>query len=276
MIPTPCSKDGPLVTNGATPIKLGFEFSMIPLGLEFPEQLLVVNIFAVWCSKCLSLKPFYEKIASVFQSEEQIFEQQKKYGRIIYYVAWAVEIGAALVGLFLALNLALIAYNKLPGIEQTFFSQARAFGGALPFVIIALIEPTKIYLASGLYHAKPMGWKLLFSFGLLALTFVTFETMYNGLVQQNVNVGRSVQQLQNERSNKLTLLREKGNELERVRARTPESLSRESEAKKASEEASRAEQIRIENQNFRMHHQLFSKTHLPSQKTKGHAFCQYL
>ena len=28
-------------------------------------------------------------LASVFQSEEQIFEQQKKYGRIIYYVAWA-------------------------------------------------------------------------------------------------------------------------------------------------------------------------------------------
>ena len=136
-----------------------------------------------------------------------------------------IEIGAALVGLFLALNLALIATTNCQKLNKLFF-RARAFGGALPFVIIALIEPTKIYLASGLYHAKPMGWKLLFAFGLLALTFVTFETMYNGLVQQNVNVGRSVQQLQNERSNKLTLLREKGNELERVRARTPESLSR--------------------------------------------------
>ena len=189
-------------------------------------------------------------LASVFQSEEQIFDQQKKYGRIIYIVAWVVEIGAALVGLFLALNLALIAYAKLPEIEQTTLAQARAFGGALPFVIIALIEPTKIYLASGLYHAKPLGWKLLFAFGLLALTFVTFETMYNGLVQQNVNVSRTVQQLQNDRSAKLTSLREKGNELERVRARTPEALSRELEEAKQKQEENRSEQIRAENASF--------------------------
>jgi len=189
-------------------------------------------------------------LASVFQSEEQIFDQQKKYGRIIYVVAWVVEIGAALVGLFLAFNLAMIAYAKLPEIEQTTLAQARAFGGALPFVIIALIEPTKIYLASGLYHAKPLGWKLLFAFGLLALTFVTFETMYNGLVQQNVNVSRTVQQLQNDRSARLTSLREKGNELERVRARTPEALSRELEEAKQKQENNRSEQIKAENVSF--------------------------
>jgi hypothetical protein len=189
-------------------------------------------------------------LASVFQSEEQIFDKQKKYGRIIYIVAWAVEIGAALVGLFLAFNLAMIAYAKLPEIEQTTLAQARALGGALPFVIIALIEPTKIYLASGLYHAKPLGWKLLFSFGLLALTFVTFETMYNGLVQQNVNVSRTVQQLQNDRSAKLTSLREKGNELERVRARTPEALSRELEEAKQKQENNRSKQIKAENVSF--------------------------
>lgn len=160
-------------------------------------------------------------LASVFQSEEQIFEQQKKYGRGIYWTAWGVEIGAALTGLYLALNASMIAFNQG---DQDQVALLRAIGGALPFFIIAIIEPTKILLASGLYHAKPLGWRLLFFFGLAVLTLVTFETMYGGLVTQNVNLSQNVQRIQNSRSDLLTELTAKGNELSLTQMRTKEYL----------------------------------------------------
>jgi hypothetical protein len=174
-------------------------------------------------------------LASVFQSEEQIFEQQKKYGRGIYWTAWGVEIGAALTGLYLALNAAYIAFSQG---DQDQIAWLRAVGGALPFFIIAIIEPTKILLASGLYHAKPLGWRLLFFFGLVVLTLVTFETMYGGLVTQNVNVSKNVQRIQNSRSDLLTELTAKGNDLSLTQMRTKEYLL---ESVRREEETARSE-----------------------------------
>lgn len=60
--------------------------------------------------------------------------------------------------------------------------------GALPFLVIAIIELTKIPLASGLYRVKNFGWKIFILFSLLALTFVTFETMFTGLERQMTNI----------------------------------------------------------------------------------------
>lgn len=133
-------------------------------------------------------------------SDDELFARQERYGKSIYIIAWVVEIIAAIAGLFIAVTLALQAYDALPPAERENSAMVRAFGGVLPFVIIAVIEPTKIFLASGLYHAKPALWKALFGFGLLALTLVTFETIFNGLVQQNVNVTFETQAIQNDRS----------------------------------------------------------------------------
>ena len=69
--------------------------------------------------------------------------------------------------------------------------------GALPFVIIAVIEPTKIPLAGGFYKTKILGWKLLILASLLGLTVVTFETMFNGLERNLTNVTRQVVEAEN-------------------------------------------------------------------------------
>ena len=60
--------------------------------------------------------------------------------------------------------------------------------GALPFVLIAVIEPTKIPLAGGLYRVRHAGWKFLIFIALIGLTFVTFETIFAGLERQVTNV----------------------------------------------------------------------------------------
>ena len=131
-------------------------------------------------------------------SDDFLFERQERYGVMIYRTAWLVEILAASAGLFIAWTSAWVAYEGLEVKDNN--AMIRAFGGALPFVIIAVIEPTKIYLASGVYHAKAFLWKFVFAVGLLTLTFVTFETMYNGLVQQNTNINVQVEKIRNERT----------------------------------------------------------------------------
>ena len=102
-------------------------------------------------------------------------------GRTVYITAWIVEIVAD-YGLFIAFSIGISEFVNIPEAERDFGAHTRAILGALPFVLIAILEPTKIYLASGLYHsriANRLGMTLAFLVGLTALTFVTFETMFN-------------------------------------------------------------------------------------------------
>lgn len=135
-------------------------------------------------------------------------------GRTIYVVAWVVEIAAAIVGLFIAMSLGFAVFNDIPVTERDLGAYTRAVIGALPFVVIAILEPTKILLASGFYSARRQaksGLALLFLVALGALTFVTFETMFNALIQQNSNITLESRRLVNEKF-------EVADRLDRVRA----------------------------------------------------------
>ena len=116
---------------------------------------------------------------------EQEFAQEKSFGRKILYVAWAVEILAALTGLGIAWGTAWDAYNLNP--DKNTSTLINAVLGALPFLVIATIEPTKIPLAGGFYKTKVLGWKILILSALLLLTGVTFETMFTGLERNLTN-----------------------------------------------------------------------------------------
>ena len=99
--------------------------------------------------------------------------------------------------------------------------------GALPFVLIAILEPTKIYLASGLYHsriANRLGMTLAFLVGLTALTFVTFETMFNALIQQNTNITQQTRQLVNERYEVLDAIETIDRDINRFSSATPQQI----------------------------------------------------
>ena len=76
-----------------------------------------------------------------------------KLGRVVYITAWIVEIVAAIVGLFIAFSQGLSVFINIPEIDRDFGAYTRAVIGALPFVVVAILEPTKIYLASGLYFS---------------------------------------------------------------------------------------------------------------------------
>ena len=144
---------------------------------------------------------------------EERFKAEESAGKKILATAWVVEIIAASIGLFIAWTQAWRAIYNLD--DPNFNHWLNAILGALPFLLIAIIEPMKIPLAAGLYRVKHFGWKLLILFGLLGLTAVTFETMLTGLETQNYNVTRVVTdanikilKINNELETKIKQLRE--------------------------------------------------------------------
>ncbi len=148
-------------------------------------------------------------------------------GRTVYITAWIVEIVAAIIGLFIAFSQGISVFVNIPEAERDFGVHTRAVMGALPFVVIAILEPTKIYLASGLYHsrlANRLGMTLAFIAGLAALTFVTFETMFNALIQQNTNITQQTRQLVNERYEVLDAIETIDRDINRFSSMTPQQI----------------------------------------------------
>ena len=85
------------------------------------------------------------------ESKDQ-FKKEEQFGKRLYITAWAVEILAALLGLCIAFFMAYDAYYTSE--DKDFSTTINAILGALPFILIAIIEPTKIPLAGGLYRVK--------------------------------------------------------------------------------------------------------------------------
>jgi len=97
----------------------------------------------------------------------------------LYYFAWAVEIVAVMIGLALSV-LTAITYFDSAGVAE-FADYMNATVGTLPFIIVAIVELTKIPLSGAAFYANNWFWKGVFTFSLLFVALITFETMFNGL-----------------------------------------------------------------------------------------------
>jgi len=99
--------------------------------------------------------------------------------KMLYIFAWIVEGVAVTIGLALSVITA-ITYFKSAGVAD-FSDYMNALVGTLPFVIVAIVELTKIPLSGAAYYATSRIWKVVFTFSLLFVAMITFETMLNGL-----------------------------------------------------------------------------------------------
>ena len=133
------------------------------------------------------------------EDNEKKFARERSFGKKLLITAWAVEIMAALLGLLIAFFMSYDAYNNTA--DQGTSAIFNAILGGLPFLLIAIIEPTKIPLAGGLYKVKHWGWKTLILAALLGLTFVTFETMFTGLERQVENLTEQISRGENKIKN---------------------------------------------------------------------------
>ena len=123
-------------------------------------------------------------------SPKEQFAKEQKFGVKVLYLAWAVEIVAVMVGLLTAWFNGYAAYAQFP--EKDLSATMEFLLGALPFIVVAIVELSKIPLAAGFYKVKKPGWRVLILIALLSLMFVTFETISLGLERQATNITSSI------------------------------------------------------------------------------------
>ena len=111
-------------------------------------------------------------------------EFRVKAGMFLYRFAWSVELLAAAVGLSLAWLFLFIQVDiqKQDG-NLSPNDWMLAFVAAIPFVMVAVIELTKIPLAFACYLSTSRMAKYLFGITLFLISIITFETFTNGFGQ---------------------------------------------------------------------------------------------
>ena len=137
--------------------------------------------------------------------EKNTAELNKIYGKRLVMLAWGIEIIAAIIGLFIGISSALFSIEYYSELDESVIvgnTFSNVFVGAAPFIIIAIVELTKIPLALGFYKARKTIWKILFLGTLLMLVLITFQTMFNGLERNFSALESKIQKPRSEFQNK--------------------------------------------------------------------------
>jgi hypothetical protein len=113
---------------------------------------------------------------------QELYEIRQRNGNQLLIAAWIIEVIACFIGLFISALIIATAVEEI-GAERTPAYIMTVVVGALPFLMCAVVELMKIPLVTLVYHSKSILWKAFFIVGLLALSFVTFETALTGLQQ---------------------------------------------------------------------------------------------
>jgi len=119
---------------------------------------------------------------------ESIDGSRLKLGRQLYAFAWAFEICAVLIGLAIALMQGYSSFEEMEAYNTNtgFVTSTNIFIAAMPFIMVALVEITKIPFVGAFYQAKSIAWKFIFGFTLIFMAAITFESAANGF-ERNFN-----------------------------------------------------------------------------------------
>ena len=127
--------------------------------------------------------------------------QTGKKGLFLLRMAWTVEISVAIIGFIIGLIImqGTKTYDD-PGIVTGIDLIARMFSNmtlsdfsfGLIFMIVAIVELTKIPLATAVYYSVRLSWKIVFILGLLLVNVSTFETIVTGFERMSQERTRDV------------------------------------------------------------------------------------
>lgn len=123
-----------------------------------------------------------------------------KVGVNLVRFAWVVEIIAVTIGLMISIIVAYSVYNEVNKFDRalTFGDYAAIIVSGLPFLLVAVVEATKIPIATAMMYARHTTWRILFFFGVILLATITFETMLNGFERNFANLTFSIDERKNE------------------------------------------------------------------------------
>lgn len=99
-------------------------------------------------------------------------------GKKLYYFAWAIEILVCIVALSISVIMLLSGGQTGTQVEElasNFNTDTVLLSFA--FVVVAVMELTKIPLATAFYYSARLNWRIVFFIALLVVNFSTFETM---------------------------------------------------------------------------------------------------
>lgn len=134
-------------------------------------------------------------------SNPTVIKSMFSFSNRLLAMAWSIEIIAASVGLFLALS-------RMIGPDgRDSPSLFMGIQGALPFFGVAIIELTKIPLASIFYTTKTFMWKTLFLTSLLLAMVITFETFFIGFEQYQSLIMRDLRGVNTKIAEKQRIIR---------------------------------------------------------------------
>jgi len=107
-------------------------------------------------------------------------------GKFLLRMAWSVEILVALIGLCIGI----IIIRGAQGVTEASDLMARGISLndltiGMIFIIVAVVELTKIPLATAVYYSVRLSWKIIFLIGLLLVNVSTFETIVTGFERIN-------------------------------------------------------------------------------------------
>lgn len=114
---------------------------------------------------------------------EKQFQEREKIGKYLYGFAWAIEILAVLIGLAISIAIAgtgLQEMSEAKGGDLGFAEYTNIAITMMPFLMVAIVEITKIPFAGAFYNSTSVIWKSVFGITLLFLAFITFESAMNG------------------------------------------------------------------------------------------------
>lgn len=118
--------------------------------------------------------------------------------------AWVIEIIAVIIGFLISIMVSYSVYFEIKRGDHSFnFNDFSAiFVAGLPFLLVAVVEATKIPVATAMMYAKSKAWKIMLFIGVLMLTLITFETMINGFERNFANLTLAI----DERKDKAVLI----------------------------------------------------------------------
>ena len=132
-------------------------------------------------------------VTSTFSSKEanipentqipRVSAERESIGKKLIIFAWAVEVCAVIIGFAISIMQGITSFEELNANKNGllgFGDYTSIFIAMMPFLMVAIVEITKIPFVGATYKTSHRKWKFVFGISLLFLAFITFESALNG------------------------------------------------------------------------------------------------
>jgi len=109
--------------------------------------------------------------------------ERESIGKKLIFFAWSVEICAVIIGFAISIMQGITSFNEIQANRDNglgFGDYTNVFISMMPFLMVAIVEITKIPFVGATYKTSNSKWKFIFATSLFFLAFITFESALNG------------------------------------------------------------------------------------------------